>query len=56
MCAIVALKESENELGAVETAIRTKCLRGRWRHTDQNARRYDIYDKITLSHEYPAKL
>jgi hypothetical protein len=53
MCAFVALKEGENELRAIVTAIRTKCLREHWQLADQNARRYDNCDKITPPHEYP---
>jgi hypothetical protein len=54
MCAFVALKEGENELRAIVTPIRTKCLREHLQLADQNARRYDNCDKITPSHEYPS--
>jgi hypothetical protein len=53
MRAFVALKEGENELRAIVTAIRTKSLRGHRQLADQNARRYDNCDKITPPHEYP---
>jgi hypothetical protein len=53
MCALVALKEGENELRAIVTAVRTKCLRGHRQLADQNARRCDHCDKITPPHEYP---
>jgi len=53
MRALVALKEGENELRAIVTAVRTKCLRGHRQLADQNARRCDHCDKITPPHEYP---
>jgi hypothetical protein len=36
MCAFVALKEGENELRAIVTAIRTKGLRENWHLADQS--------------------
>jgi hypothetical protein len=51
MCTFVALKEGENELRAIVTAICTKCLRERWRLADQNARRSENCDEITSPHE-----
>jgi hypothetical protein len=56
MCTFVALKERKNELRAIETAIRTKCLREHWRLADQNAHGCDNCDKITPRHEHPPKL
>ena len=56
MRAFIALKEGENELRAIVTAIRTKYLRKYWQLADQNARRYDNCDKVTSPHEYPPKL
>jgi hypothetical protein len=55
MCVFVALKEGENELRAIVTAIRTKCLRKHWRLADQNARSENC-DEITPPHEHPPKL
>jgi hypothetical protein len=55
MCTFVALEEGENELRAIVTAIRTKCLREHWQLADQNANRYDNCDKITPPHKYPSK-
>jgi hypothetical protein len=56
MCAFVALKEGENELRAIVTAIRTKGLRENWHLADQSARRYDNCNNITPPHEYPEAL
>jgi hypothetical protein len=52
MSAFVAFKEGENELRAIVTAIRTKCLREHWQLADQNARRYDNCDKPTPPHRH----
>jgi hypothetical protein len=52
MCAFVALKEGENELGAIVTVIRTKCLREHGRLADQNDRRSNNYENFT-PHDYP---
>jgi hypothetical protein len=52
MCAVVALKKGENELGAIVTVIRTKCLGEHGRLADQNARRSNNYENST-PHDYP---
>jgi len=56
MCAFVALKEGENELRAIVTAICTKCLREHWRLADEKARHSENCDEITSPHEYPEAL